>query len=119
MPVMDGLEATLDLAGRVGDPIPVLVLTTFDLDEYVYEALRAGASGYLLKDAHRIGSSPRSTVARGDALIAPSATRRLINRFVARTPAPPLRNSVSSRAGKSTCFSASPAGAPTPNSPAT
>jgi DNA-binding NarL/FixJ family response regulator len=90
MPGMDGLEATRELAGAdVADPIPVLMLTTFDLDEYVLEALRAGASGFLLKDAGReqLIEAVRA-VARGDALIAPSATRRLIERFVARSHAP-------------------------------
>jgi DNA-binding NarL/FixJ family response regulator len=90
MPGMDGLKATRELARPdVADPIAVLILTTFDLDEYVLEALRAGASGFLLKDAGReqlIGAV--EAVARGDALIAPSVTRRLIERFVARSLAP-------------------------------
>jgi DNA-binding NarL/FixJ family response regulator len=91
MPVMDGLEATLALAGPgVIDPVAVLILTTFDLDEYVLEALRAGASGFLLKDAGRDELiAAVHAVARGDALIAPSATRRLIDRFIARSPTPP------------------------------
>jgi DNA-binding NarL/FixJ family response regulator len=86
MPVLDGLEATRLICS---DPAlaqtRVLVLTTFDLDEYVYEALRAGASGFLLKDA-----GPREllhaiqVIAQGDALIAPSVTRRLIAEFAAR-----------------------------------
>jgi DNA-binding NarL/FixJ family response regulator len=89
MPVMDGLAATRELAGPdAEDPIAVLILTTFDLDEYVLEALRAGASGFLLKDAGRDELiAAVKAVARGDALIAPSATRRLIDRFVARSPA--------------------------------
>jgi DNA-binding NarL/FixJ family response regulator len=90
MPGMDGLEATRVLAGPgVVDPVPVLILTTFDLDEYVMEALRAGASGFLLKDAGRdqLVEAVRA-VARGDALIAPSITRRLIERFVERSPDP-------------------------------
>ena len=87
MPVLDGLAATRELlqAGR-GEPAPrVLMLTTFDLDEYVYEALRAGASGFLLKDApaaelvHAV-----RVVAAGDALLAPSVTRRLIADFASR-----------------------------------
>ena len=67
------------------DPIRVLVLTTFDLDDYVYEALHAGASGFLLKDAGRdeLVQAVR-VVARGDALLAPSVTRRLISEFVRR-----------------------------------
>jgi DNA-binding NarL/FixJ family response regulator len=90
MPGMDGLEATRQLAGPdASDPIAVLILTTFDLDEYVLEALRSGASGFLLKDAGRdqLVEAVRA-VARGDALIAPSVTRRLIERFVARSPDP-------------------------------
>jgi DNA-binding NarL/FixJ family response regulator len=90
MPCMDGLEATRQLAGpEVSDPIAVLILTTFDLDEYVLEALRAGASGFLLKDAGRAQLVQGvHAVARGDALIAPSITRRLIQHFVARSPRP-------------------------------
>ena len=93
MPSVDGLQATRELAGpQVTDPIAVLILTTFDLDEYVLEALRAGASGFLLKDAGRdqLVEAVRA-VARGDALIAPSVTRRLIERFVERSlsPIPP------------------------------
>jgi DNA-binding NarL/FixJ family response regulator len=86
MPVLDGLEATRVISS---DPAlqrtRVLVLTTFDLDEYVYEALRAGASGFLLKDAgpHEVLNAIR-VVAGGDALIAPSITRRLIAEFAAR-----------------------------------
>ena len=86
MPVMDGIDATRKLLGSGLDPDPsVLILTTFDLDEYVYAAIRAGASGFLLKDAppddliHAI-----RVVAGGDALLAPSVTRRLIEEFAAR-----------------------------------
>ena len=86
MPELDGLEATRHiLAGRPDRP-RVLMLTTFDLDDYVYEALRAGASGFLLKDApaaeliHAV-----RVVAAGDALLAPSVTRRLIEDFAGRT----------------------------------
>jgi DNA-binding NarL/FixJ family response regulator len=84
MPVMDGLEATRRLL-TPGSPVRVLILTTFDLDDYVYEALRAGASGFLLKDApaadlvHAV-----RVVAAGEALLAPSVTRRLIAEFAAR-----------------------------------
>ncbi|MEU8172364.1 response regulator transcription factor [Microbispora hainanensis] len=90
MPVMDGLEATR----RLLSPPPgvthrprVLMLTTFDVDDYVYEALRAGASGFLLKDAppDDLVAAVR-VVARGDALLAPSVTRRLIADFVKQRP---------------------------------
>ncbi len=91
MPTLDGLEATRRLtAGRTDEARPrVIILTTFDLDEYVYEALRAGASGFLLKDSppDQLIAAIR-IVAAGDALIAPSVTRRLIAEFAAR-PSPP------------------------------
>ena len=78
MPVMDGIEATRQLAGGPR----VLILTTFDLDEYVYDALRAGASGFLLKRSSRdeLINAVR-VIAGGDALLAPPVTRRLIDRF--------------------------------------
>ncbi|MYY04003.1 response regulator transcription factor [Streptomyces sp. ATexAB-D23] len=86
MPVLDGIEATRLLAGAgVERPAKVLVVTTFNLDEYVYEALRAGASGFLLKDAppaqllHGI-----RTVQTGQALIDPEVTRKLVGRYAAR-----------------------------------
>ncbi|GIG92892.1 response regulator [Plantactinospora endophytica] len=87
MPVLDGLAATRQLVGDrpESDRPRVLILTTFDLDDYVYEALRAGASGFLLKDApaadlvHAV-----RVVAAGDALLAPAVTRRLIAEFAAR-----------------------------------
>ena len=91
MPVLDGLQATRELLADPSDGSEapkVLMLTTFDLDEYVYEALRAGASGFLLKDApaaelvHAV-----RVVAAGDALLAPSVTRRLIADFTKRPPA--------------------------------
>ena len=88
MPRLDGLEATRRLAGPgVADPVRVLILTTFDLDEYVFEALRAGASGFLLKDLPRedLVAAVR-VVASGEALLAPRITRRLIEEF-ARRPA--------------------------------
>jgi DNA-binding NarL/FixJ family response regulator len=87
MPVMDGIEATRRIRAAGLHRLAVLMLTTFDLDEYVYEALRAGASGFLLKDV------PRSTliqavrtVAAGEALLAPAITRRLIEQFVSQPP---------------------------------
>jgi DNA-binding NarL/FixJ family response regulator len=85
MPDMDGLEATRQITTAGGTR--VLILTTFDLDEYVYTALRNGASGFLLKDtpAHELLAAIR-VVASGDALLAPSITRRLIHEFAARAP---------------------------------
>ncbi len=84
MPGVDGIEATRRLAARPDAP-RVLVLTTFDVDEYVYEAMRAGTAGFLLKDVRRPGSPTASrTVAAGEALLAPTATRRLIEHFVRR-----------------------------------
>ncbi|MEU9592690.1 response regulator [Streptomyces sp. NPDC048219] len=86
MPVLDGIEATRLLAGAgVEHPVKVLVVTTFNLDEYVYEALRAGASGFLLKDAppDRLLHGIR-TVAMGAALLDPEVTRRLVGRYAAR-----------------------------------
>ncbi|MEU6099257.1 response regulator transcription factor [Streptomyces flaveolus] len=86
MPVLDGIEATRLLAGAgVEHPVKVLVVTTFNLDEYVYEALRAGASGFLLKDAppDRLLHGIR-TVAMGAALLDPEVTRRLVGRYASR-----------------------------------
>jgi DNA-binding NarL/FixJ family response regulator len=91
MPVLDGIEATRVIVAD--EPAPrVLILTTFDLDDYVYEALRAGASGFLLKDARadELVAAVR-VVAAGDALLAPSVTRRLIAEFAARPDGPPPR----------------------------
>jgi DNA-binding NarL/FixJ family response regulator len=87
MPVLDGLQATRHIAALDGAP-RVLILTTFDLDDYVYEALRAGASGFLLKDASagELAEAVR-VVAAGDALLSPGVTRRLIAEF-ARLGAP-------------------------------
>jgi DNA-binding NarL/FixJ family response regulator len=84
MPVLDGIEATRRLS-QTDNPPSVLVLTTFDLDDYVYDALRAGASGFLLKDAtpEEILAAVR-VVGAGDALLAPSVTRRLIAEFAGR-----------------------------------
>jgi len=90
MPVMDGLQATREILGAArGSALPrVLMLTTFDLDDYVYAALRAGASGFLLKDATAADLvSAVRVVAAGEALLAPSVTRRLIADF-ARQPRP-------------------------------
>ena len=86
MPEMDGIEATRRLLDGNGDT-KVVMLTTFDMDEYVYEALRAGASGFLVKDVppEQLIAGIRS-VASGDALLAPSVTQRLIQEFVRRPP---------------------------------
>jgi DNA-binding NarL/FixJ family response regulator len=83
MPVMDGIEATRRLTSAPGPR--VLMLTTFDLDEYVYDAIRAGASGFLLKDVSpdQLAHGVRA-VAAGDTLLAPSITRRLVEEFVSR-----------------------------------
>jgi DNA-binding NarL/FixJ family response regulator len=87
MPELDGIEATRQLLGDEGATAKVVMLTTFDMDEYVYEALRAGASGFLLKDVppEQLVAGIRA-VASGDALLAPSVTRRVIEEFVRRPP---------------------------------
>jgi len=87
MPTLDGIEATRRLAA-LERPARVLILTTFDLDDYVYEALRAGASGFLLKDRppEELVAAVR-VIAAGEALLAPSVTRRLIEEFARRAPA--------------------------------
>lgn len=86
MPEMDGIEATTVLAGPdAADPMAVVVITTFDLDEYVYGALRAGAKGFLLKDAGpELLVQAIHAAANGDALIAPNITARLLNEFAGR-----------------------------------
>jgi DNA-binding NarL/FixJ family response regulator len=95
MPGVDGLEATRRILADAGDdhPIAVLMLTTFDLNEYVYEALRAGASGFLLKDVppEQLIAAVR-VVAAGDGMIAPTITKRLIEQFARTAPphTPPL-----------------------------
>ncbi|WP_408639068.1 response regulator [Nocardiopsis endophytica] len=93
MPALDGIEATrriLDSAPGPGPRPRILVLTTFDIDDYVYAALRAGASGFLLKDAppDDLITAVR-VVAEGEALLAPSVTRRLVEAFASREPADP------------------------------
>jgi DNA-binding NarL/FixJ family response regulator len=86
MPELDGVEATRRLLSDQ-DGIRVLILTTFDLDEYVYEAMKAGASGFLLKDVRPEGLAEAvRVVAAGEALLAPTITRRLIEGFVRRAP---------------------------------
>ncbi|AOT60095.1 MULTISPECIES: response regulator [Streptomyces] len=88
MPEMNGIDATREVVAADGDA-KVLVLTTFDLDEYVYQALRAGASGFLLKDAsaRQLADGVR-IVASGEALLAPTVTRRLITEFAKRAESP-------------------------------
>jgi DNA-binding NarL/FixJ family response regulator len=83
MPEVDGIEATRQLAGAdIADPLAVVVITTFDLDEYVYGALKAGARGFLLKDAGaEMLTQAIHAAARGDALIAPNITARLLSSF--------------------------------------
>ena len=98
MPELDGVEATRRLAGTKAR---VLILTTFDLDEYVVEALRAGASGFLLKDVRpeQLADAVR-VVAKGDALLAPTVTRRLLDRFAGTLPVetpPPSLDSLTAR----------------------
>ncbi|GFE12191.1 DNA-binding response regulator [Streptomyces glebosus] len=97
MPRLGGIEATRRLTAPAGATVKVLVLTTFDLDEYVYEALRAGASGFLLKDASaaELAQAVR-VVAAGDALLAPNLTKRLIAEFsrVTSSPRAPLKERV-------------------------
>ncbi|MFJ3950413.1 response regulator [Streptomyces libani] len=97
MPRLGGIEATRRLTEPAGATVKVLVLTTFDLDEYVYEALRAGASGFLLKDAsaEELAHAVR-VVAAGEALLAPNLTKRLIAEFsrVTSSPRAPLKDRV-------------------------
>jgi DNA-binding NarL/FixJ family response regulator len=89
MPVLDGIESTRRIRA-LAEPARVLILTTFDLDEYVYDALKAGASGFLLKDApaEQLVAGLR-VVAAGDALLAPAITKRLIEEFAKRPTPPP------------------------------
>jgi DNA-binding NarL/FixJ family response regulator len=89
MPGRDGIAATRDILAA-GLPSKVLILTTFDLDDYVYAGLRAGASGFLLKDTQpdSLAAAIR-TIAAGDAVLAPAATRRLIHQFTTQQPEPP------------------------------
>jgi DNA-binding NarL/FixJ family response regulator len=92
MPVLDGIEATRQVVADGAKPPRVIVLTTFDLDEYVYDALAAGATGFLLKDvtAETLFDAVR-VVAAGDALLAPGVTRRLVSEFARLRPSLPHR----------------------------
>ncbi|MET7397403.1 response regulator transcription factor [Dactylosporangium sp. NPDC005572] len=104
MPGLDGIEATRRLAGPgMAEPVRTLVVTTFNLDEYVYQALRAGASGFLLKDAtpQQLVAGVR-TVAAGDALLAPAVTRRLIGRYGSRVRPTGPPDAAGARAGAAT-----------------
>ncbi len=105
MPRLGGIEATRRITEPDGATVKVLVLTTFDLDEYVYEALRAGASGFLLKDASaaELAQAVR-VVAAGEALLAPNITKRLIAEFsrVTRTPRTPLKDRIGDLTGRET-----------------
>ena len=122
MPVLDGIEATRRITA---DPqtsgVRVLVLTTFDVDEYVFAALRAGASGFLLKDAtpEELLTAIR-VVAAGEALLAPAATRHLVDAFVSRPSLgrPDARLVGDSPAGNARCCGWSRRVCPTPRSPA-
>ena len=109
MPVMDGIEATRQILADApagdqedgGTPTRIIILTTFDLDAYVYAALTAGASGFLLKDVtpeHLVAAV--QLVRTGDALLAPSITRRLVERFAATTTAPPAPGGAHGPAGQ-------------------
>lgn len=104
MPEMDGIEATRQITcDTLTESVRILVLTTFELDEYIFQALRAGASGFLLKDTHPddLIEAVR-IVARGDALLAPSVTRRLIAEFIDRPPLAPAAPELGSALGQLT-----------------
>ena len=122
MPELDGIEATRRVVTAAGDdsPVRVLMLTTFDLNEYVYEALRAGASGFLLKDVppEQLAAGIR-VVAGGEALLAPSITKRLIQEFAEVAPAMPERPAGMDEltARELEVFKLSRAGSPTRRSP--
>jgi DNA-binding NarL/FixJ family response regulator len=99
MPELDGLAATRELAGpAVAEPVPVVVVTTFDLDEYVFTAIRNGASGFLLKDAGpTLLIEAVRAAAAGDALVSPSVTVRLLEHFAAADAAPQPTNPLTDR----------------------
>jgi DNA-binding NarL/FixJ family response regulator len=97
MPLMNGLEATRQITQMPGNNCRILILTTFERDDYVFEALRSGASGFILKNAppEDLIAAVR-VVAEGNALLAPSVTRRIINEFAQRTPRVDLKAGLSS-----------------------
>ena len=120
MPGVDGIEATRRIVAG-GSPARIIVLTTHDVDEYVFAALRAGASGFLLKDVRppELVEAIR-IVARGDALLAPSVTRRLLDRFADVLPAvgrAAARSRASSPRARRRCCGSSRSRCPTPRSP--
>lgn len=102
MPSLDGIEATRTLAGPdVADPLAVVIITTFDLDEYVYAALKAGARGFLLKNAGpALLTQAIHAAANGDALIAPNITTRLLSAFAEAAPAAPPRQPIDPLTGR-------------------
>ena len=122
MPRLDGIEATRRIIAALGDAVRVLMLTTFGLDDYVFSALRAGASGFMLKDAppEELVDAIR-VVAGGSALLAPAVTGAVIAEFARRSPAeaPPSPRLASSPTASARCSCCSAAGAPTARSPAT
>jgi DNA-binding NarL/FixJ family response regulator len=115
MPRLDGIEATRRIVASAAEP-RIIILTTFDLDEYVYAALAAGASGFLLKDVtpeHLVAAV--QLVRTGDALLAPSITRRLVERFAGRSgdpPAPPESSAYPASAARAACSPSGRPGAP-------
>ena len=113
MPRLDGIEATRQIvaSGASGAGPRIIILTTFDLDEYVYAALSAGASGFLLKDVtpeHLVAAV--QLVRTGDALLAPSITRRLVERFAGRSAEPPAQRESSPAAASAARAASSPSG---------
>jgi DNA-binding NarL/FixJ family response regulator len=117
MPGHDGIEATRDIVAA-GLPCKVLILTTFDLDDYVYAGLRAGASGFLLKDTQPASLvAAIHTIAAGDAVLAPTATTRLVRQFAASPAAtPPPTCGRPSPTGSRTCSPTSRRACPTARS---
>ena len=114
MPLLNGLEATRQITHTRGNSSRILILTTFERDDYVFEALRAGASGFILKNAppEDLIAAVR-VVAEGNALLAPSITRRIIHEFAQRTPrSGPKEKRAASPSVKSKCCGSSPKARP-------